>query len=792
MATTYQVKTFEDIYTAILEELGIQSSDTVALNRIKRDINSVYLEEICPESRWSWLRKTVDLEHAAYISTGTCTVTSNSNTVTLTSAPSYSVQGYYFVGGSFSEVYKVNTHSAGSTTLTLHTKYNGTTSSTASYRLWPKSVPLPANCRETIEVRHDFRGAPLEARGFQDFQKLESLSPRATGRPIYYCTGDWVDPDDYTLNSSLPATSHRSSAGLIRTIRFANNLRTDTSDVTTRLLNVGDRIRITGSGSAYYNVEGVVSSITSSGSTTATTDNQITFTATTQLQESATADTGMSVMKKNIDVAEERYRELLLFPSAHDVKTTLHVSYIIEPPALTDDDDEPLMPISDRMVLVYGAASRAWSRYRKQEDYIRTKQEFQNRLTKMKGKTEDSVEFAKVMLSKDYLYAKRRGRTSSTVSNIIDSFGGGGSGSSVPTGTANTVAIFDATGDLGPSPTISTTELNYLNGVGSTVVGISDTNTLTNKTIAIGSNTITGTASRVAIFNASGTMEANAALSASGIVYADATAFPATQATKIAWDATNFRFGVGDLSSTSIAIAGSTLGNKATITHDGNTDSVTEAVIRASSTAGNGARIVGARSKGTLAAPTVVASSDTLMSIQAAGHDGTDFALSSGISFEVDTTPGAGDMPGRIVFRTSPDGSETLTEAFRVNRNQESVFSGSVYLGLTIGAEHTILTNVALSDNSALANVFTYSATAYEAAIVEYSIARGAGNREVGQLLIATDGSTVNMSQASSVLGTVGVTLSADISGGSVRVRYTSTSTGTAPTFKYIMRRWDA
>ena len=41
--TTYQVKTFQDIYTAILDELKIPSTDTTSLNRIKRDINMTYI-----------------------------------------------------------------------------------------------------------------------------------------------------------------------------------------------------------------------------------------------------------------------------------------------------------------------------------------------------------------------------------------------------------------------------------------------------------------------------------------------------------------------------------------------------------------------------------------------------------------------------------------------------------------------------------------------------------------------------------------------------------------------------
>ena len=81
-----------------------------------------------------------------------------------------------------------------------------------------------------------------------------------------------------------------------------------------------------------------------------------------------------------------------------------------------------------------------------------------------------------------------------------------------------------------------------------------------------------------------------------------------------------------------------------------------------SSTAAEGPEIILARSKSaTLGTNTIVASGDSLGRIVAMGADGsTGFDVAADIVFEVAATPGASaDMPGRIVFRTSPDGSET-------------------------------------------------------------------------------------------------------------------------------------
>ena len=73
------------------------------------------------------------------------------------------------------------------------------------------------------------------------------------------------------------------------------------------------------------------------------------------------------------------------------------------------------------------------------------------------------------------------------------------------------------------------------------------------------------------------------------------------------------------------------------------------------------------KAKGTLAAPTIVASGDPLFYVEAKGWDGAAFQPSASLGAYVDTTPGAGDMPGQWRFSTSADGAATLTERMRIN-----------------------------------------------------------------------------------------------------------------------------
>ena len=108
-------------------------------------------------------------------------------------------------------------------------------------------------------------------------------------------------------------------------------------------------------------------------------------------------------------------------------------------------------------------------------------------------------------------------------------------------------------------------------------------------------------------------------------------------------------------------------------------------------TAGSGSIVFACRSRGTVASPAVVQDDDSLASFVVAGFDGTDLALAARIDFEVDDTPGNNDMPTRIVFKTSANGSQTPTEAMRITSAQvvqitTADINGGNIDGTTIGA----------------------------------------------------------------------------------------------------------
>lgn len=185
---------FSDIYTRVCNELGVNTADTTLLNRVKQIINDVYIGEIVPFKRWNWLSANTSFVHSAYLSTGTASVTQDSATVTLSSAPSTSKANYLFSIDGSNEVYKISAHTAATTTVTLNVAFTGDTNATASYKIWTDAVSLPTNCREVVELWHDHRRLPMDPLGLKAFRRLVNENPKLDDRPRVYMSYDYFDP----------------------------------------------------------------------------------------------------------------------------------------------------------------------------------------------------------------------------------------------------------------------------------------------------------------------------------------------------------------------------------------------------------------------------------------------------------------------------------------------------------------------------------------------------------------------------------------------------------------------
>jgi len=101
-----------------------------------------------------------------------------------------------------------------------------------------------------------------------------------------------------------------------------------------------------------------------------------------------------------------------------------------------------------------------------------------------------------------------------------------------------------------------------------------------------------------------------------------------------------------------------------------------------------GPSVVYTKARGTLGSPAVVQSGDALGGFLFYGYDGSANRQGAGVVAKVDGTPGASDMPGRLEFQTTPDGSSTTVTRMTI-KNDGNVGIGTASPGqkLTVAGQ---------------------------------------------------------------------------------------------------------
>ena len=105
--------------------------------------------------------------------------------------------------------------------------------------------------------------------------------------------------------------------------------------------------------------------------------------------------------------------------------------------------------------------------------------------------------------------------------------------------------------------------------------------------------------------------------------------------------------------------------------------------------------------------------------------------------------------------------------------------------------EQSAIIESGITDATVGGTIFSVSASQSENMMLEYSVVRGT-NKRIGHLLITHQNiaGDIPINDVSADTDDLGVTFSAEVSGGNVILKYTSSSTGSGATMKYILKRW--
>jgi hypothetical protein len=90
-------------------------------------------------------------------------------------------------------------------------------------------------------------------------------------------------------------------------------------------------------------------------------------------------------------------------------------------------------------------------------------------------------------------------------------------------------------------------------------------------------------------------------------------------------------------------------------------------IVGSAATGAGGILILGSQKSGAVGGNTAVTNGGELGIVSFQGNDGTEFVEAASIAAYVDGTPGANDMPGRLVFSTTADGASSPTERMRID-----------------------------------------------------------------------------------------------------------------------------
>lgn len=109
------------------------------------------------------------------------------------------------------------------------------------------------------------------------------------------------------------------------------------------------------------------------------------------------------------ETESDRFRQVRIYPAIATDAYTIHVDYVQEVIALDGDTDEPVLPLEDRIVIVYGALSKAWAALaRNPEEANRNLQLYANKLAFMTGDVEASFDTPRIGVNPRYIAGLRR------------------------------------------------------------------------------------------------------------------------------------------------------------------------------------------------------------------------------------------------------------------------------------------------------------------------------------------------------------------------------------------------
>ena len=198
------------------------SADAV---RLGRWINRAQ-DNICLAWNWPFNRQLDIIQTVPDYSTGTADITGSTATVTFSSGPADSLTGRFIKFGSLSDWYKIDSHTAGSTTATISPSYMGSTLAGSTFLVRKFRYGLTPNALTILGVKIA-----------TNKKNLTSLSPIPTDMMVQMTSGTGT-PTAYFLTT--PASDGKTQIGFFPNADAIYNIYVDEKFETTEMVSDSD------------------------------------------------------------------------------------------------------------------------------------------------------------------------------------------------------------------------------------------------------------------------------------------------------------------------------------------------------------------------------------------------------------------------------------------------------------------------------------------------------------------------------------------------------------------------
>lgn len=184
------MKTFQEMYESTLRRMKIPTTDSEALAATKEAINTRY-ENLAFRKRWRWRKVNFDITATMKLTTGTVAVVNASRSATFSGSSLTALHvGWFLRVDGTNDVYKVLNIDTGTQVALLSAAYVGSSSATATFKLFEYEFGLPPDCEELDLVWHDHRRAQVDIVTPREFLDAQVANQWHEGKAqIVTCAG---------------------------------------------------------------------------------------------------------------------------------------------------------------------------------------------------------------------------------------------------------------------------------------------------------------------------------------------------------------------------------------------------------------------------------------------------------------------------------------------------------------------------------------------------------------------------------------------------------------------------